>query len=124
MGMFYRVVPEWLCHFPLKQIVGTCGDLKKSVEYQRKGFECMPDDIQINKELAVSLLCHGQKYDQPEEIEEAKKLLIALQSLREIRPFDKIDKEHAKMLLADISIACGYQRDKQQEQSKDAYDNQ
>jgi len=124
LGMFYRVVPEWLCHFPLKQIVGTCGDMKKSVEYQRKAFACQPDDIQINKELAVSLLCSGQKNDKPEEIEEAKKLLIALQSLPEIRAFDKIDKGHAKMLLADISIACGYQRDKQQEQSKEAYDNQ
>ncbi|MBW1899540.1 MAG: hypothetical protein JRI61_10835, partial [Deltaproteobacteria bacterium] len=124
LGMFYRVVPEWLCYFPLKQIVGTCGDMKKSVEYQRKAFACQSDDIQITKELAVSLLCYGQKYDKPEDIEEAKKLLISLQSLREIRPFDKIDKEHAKMLLADISIACGYQRDKQQEQSKDAYDNQ
>jgi tetratricopeptide (TPR) repeat protein len=124
LGMFYRVVPEWLCHFPLKQIVGTCGDLKKSVEYQRKAIACLPNAIDINKELAVSLLCHGQQYDQPEEIEEAKKLLISLQSLPEIRPFDKIDKEHAKMLLADISLACGYQRDKQQEQSKEVYDNQ
>jgi hypothetical protein len=124
LGMFYRLVPEWLCHFPLKQIVGTCGDLKKSIEYQRKAFACQSDDIQITKELAISLLCHGQKYNQPEEIEEAKKLLIALQSLREIRPFDKIDKEHAKMLLEDISLACGYQRDKQQEQSKEAYDKQ
>jgi len=124
LGMFYRVVPEWLCHFPLKQIVGTCGDTKKSVEYQRKAFACRPETIEYNKELAVSLLCHGQKYNQPEEIEEAKKLLIALQSLPEIMPFDKIDKEHAKMLLADISLACGYQRDKQQEQSKEVYDNQ
>ncbi len=123
LGMFYRVVPEWLCHFPLKQIVGTCGDLKKSIEYQRSAIACDPNAIDINKELAVSLLCHGQKYNQPEEIEEAKKILVDLQSLPETRVFDKIDKEHARMLLADISLACGYQRDKQQEQSKEAYDN-
>jgi hypothetical protein len=124
LGMFYRVLPEWLCHFPLKQIVGTCGDLKRSVDYQRKAIACLPTAIDINKELGVSLLCHGQKYDQPEEIEEGKKLLIALQSMPELEPFDKIDKEHARMLLADISLACGYQRDKQQEQSKKAYDNE
>ncbi len=124
LGMFYRVVPEWLCHFPLKQIVGTCGDLEKSIAYQRKAVACRPETIEYNKELAISLLCYGQKYDRPGEIEEAKKLLIALQSLPEIMPFDKIDKEHAKMLLTDISLACGYQRDKQQEQSQESYDNQ
>jgi len=124
LGMFYRVVPEWLCLFPFKQIVGTCGDLNKSVQWQRKALACRPETIEYNKELAVSLLCHGQKYDKPEEIEEAKKLLISLQSLPEIMPFDKIDKEHAKMLLADTSIACGYQRDKQQEQSQEAYEKQ
>jgi len=124
LGMFYRVLPEWLCHFPLKQIVGTCGDLKKSVAYQRKAIACLPNAIDINKELAVSLLCHGQKYNQPEEIEEAKKILIALQSMPEAEPYDTIDKEHARMLMDDISLACGYQRDKQQEQSKEAYDNQ
>jgi hypothetical protein len=124
LGMFYRVVPEWLCFFPFKQIVGTCGDMEKSVAYQRKAVACRSAAIEYNKELAVSLLCHGQKYDKPEEIEEAKKLLIALQSLPELMPADKIDKEHARMLLADISIACGYQRDKQQEQSQEAYDKQ
>jgi len=121
LGMFYRVLPEWLCHFPLKQIVGTCGDLKKSVAYQRKAITCLPNAIDINKELAVSLLCHGQKYNQPEEIEEAKKILIALQSMPEVEPFDTIDKQHARMLLEDTSLACGYQRDKQQEQSEEAY---
>jgi len=122
LGMFYRVVPEWLCHFPLKQIIGTCGDKEKSVDYQRKALACEPERIGYNKELAVSLLCHGQKYKRPEEIEEAKKLLNGLQSLPAVRPMDKIDKEHAKMLLDDISIACGYSRDKQQELSKEAYD--
>ncbi len=124
LGMFYRVIPEWLCHFPLKQIVGTCGDLKKSVEWQRKTVACLPVIIAFHKELAVSLLCHGQKYDQPEEIEEGKKILMALQSLPGNSSIDRIDKEHAKMLLADISLACGYQRDKQQEQDKEAYNKQ
>ena len=36
LGQFYRVVPEWLCTFGIRQIVGVCGDLKKSVSYLRK----------------------------------------------------------------------------------------
>jgi len=120
--MFYRVVPQWLCHFPLKQIVGTCGDKKKSVKYQRKAVACLPNSIEMNKELAVSLLCHGQENNRPEEIEEARKILKNLHSMSEFALFDTIDKEHATTLLADPSLACGYQRDAQQEVSQEAYD--
>jgi tetratricopeptide (TPR) repeat protein len=122
LGMFYRMVPEWLCYFPLKQIFGICGDLEKSVEYQRKAVEFVPKRIDFHKELAVSLLCHGQKYDKPEEIEEAKKILRDIQALPEVIIWDKIDKEHARMLLEDPSLACGYQRDAQQELSKEVYE--
>lgn len=122
LGQFYRLVPEWLCYFPLKQLIGTCGSVEKSVEYQRKAVAREPKRIEYQKELAVSLLCHGQKENKPEEIEEAKKILKDLQSLPEIKPSDKIDKEHAKMLLEDPSLACGYSRDAQQEQSKEAYE--
>jgi tetratricopeptide (TPR) repeat protein len=121
LGMYYRTVPEWLCYFPLKQIIGTCGSLEKSVEYQRKAVACEPMSVGYHKELAVSLLCHGQEYKRPEEIEEAKRILEDLQSLPELKPTCKIDKEHARMLLEDPSLACGYQRDIQQELSKEAY---
>jgi hypothetical protein len=121
LGMFYRMVPEWLCYFPLKQIIGTCGSLEKSVEYQRKAVACEPESVGYNKELAVSLLCHGQEYDRPEEIEEAKQILKELQSLPELKPTCKIDKEHARMLREDPALACGYQRDAQQELSQESY---
>jgi tetratricopeptide (TPR) repeat protein len=122
LGMFYRVVPEWLCYFPFKQIIGTCGDLEKSVEYQRKAVALEPNRVEFHRELAVSLLCHGQQYDVPEEIEEAKKILIKIQSMPGQKSWGKIDKEHARMLLEDPSIACGYQRDAQQEWSEEAYE--
>ena len=122
LGMYYRTVPEWLCYFPLKQIIGTCGSLEKSVDYQRKAVACEPKSIGYHKELAVSLLCHGQEYNRPEEIEEAKRILKELQSFPELKPTCKIDKDHAKMLLEDPSLACGYQRDTQQELSEEAYE--
>ena len=70
----------------------------------------------------MSLLCHGQEYNRPEEIEEAKRILKELQSFPELKPTCKIDKDHAKMLLEDPSLACGYQRDTQQELSEEAYE--
>lgn len=121
LGQLYRVLPEWLCVFPLKQIVGVCGDLDKSLEYNRKSVAREPKRIEYAKELGVILLCHGQKRDKPEEIEEAKKIIRELQSYPELKPSDKIDKQHALMLIDDPSQACGYSRDAQQEQSREAY---
>jgi hypothetical protein len=44
--------------------------------------------------------------------------------LPEIKTYDKIDKAHARMLLEDPSLACGYQRDTQQELSEEAYEKE
>jgi len=115
LGMFYRVVPTWLCYFPFKQIVGTCGDLDKSVDCQKKAAELEPGRIEFRRELAASLVCRGQKQDRPEDVEEGLKILKEMQSMPEIKAWDKIDKVHAAMLLKDPSLACGYQRDAQQE---------
>jgi hypothetical protein len=121
LGMYYRVVPEWMRHFPFKQIFGTYGDKAKSVEYQRKTVVIEPQRIEYHKELGVSLICYGTSHDKPEAVEEGKKQLIDLQSLPILKDSDKVDKDHAKMLLEDLSLACGYQRDKQQEVSEEAY---
>jgi len=122
LGQFYRVVPEWLCYFPFKQMFGVCGDIEKSVSYHRKAVALEPKRIEYSKDLAVSLICLGQKKDKPEAIEEGKKILQDIQSWPEIKNSDPIDKQHAKMLLQDPSMACGYSRDAQQEQSQDAYE--
>jgi tetratricopeptide (TPR) repeat protein len=124
LGMYYRVLPEWLCYFPLKQIFGTCGDKEKSVEYQRKAVALEPKRLEYLRGLGVSLLCYGQSYDKPEAVEEGKKILQEMQSIPEIKLYDKIDKAHARMLLEDPSLACGYQRDLQQEQSEEAYERE
>ena len=121
LGQFYRVVPEWLCTFGIRQIVGTCGDLKKSVAYLRKAVAREPKRIEYQKDLAVSLICHGQKANAPAEVEEGKKLLQSLQALPSFKSTDDIDKEHSRMILKDLTMACGYSRDAQQEQSQDSY---
>lgn len=121
LGQFYRVVPEWLCVFPFKQMFGACGDLENSVAYQRKAVQREPKRIEYAKEMAISLMCYGQKKDKPEAVAEGKKILTELQTYPEIKPSDSIDKQHARMLVQDPSQACGYSRDAQQEQSRDAY---
>jgi len=118
LGQFYRVVPDWRI---LSLIFGARGDLEKSVAMNQKAVELEPKRIEHNKELGISLICYGQKEDQPEKIEEGKKILRGIASLPVIKPSDKIDLEHAQMLLADPSLACGYQRDAQQEQSEAAF---
>lgn len=122
LGQFYRVVPEWLCTFGIKQIVGTCGDLDKSVEYNRKAVAREPKRIEYAKELGVSLICRGRQKDKPADVAEGKKVLEELQSYPSLKSTDDIDKGHARDIVADPSLACGYSRDAQQEQSKDAYD--
>jgi len=104
-------VPEWLCTFGIKQIVGVCGDLKKSVAYHRKAVAREPKRIEYQKDLAISLLCYGQKHDDKNAVEEGKKILAALQALPNVKYSDPIDKEHAKAILKDPNLACGYSRD-------------
>ena len=122
LGMFYRLVPEWLCYFPFSWLIGACGDKAKSVEYQRKAVALVPARIEYLRGLGISLLCHGQTYDVQEEIEEGKKILREMQSLPELKIYDKIDKAHARMILEDPSLACGYQRDAQHEVGQEAYE--
>jgi hypothetical protein len=121
LGQLYRVLPEWLCTIGIKQIVGVCGDLNKSVEYQRKAVAREPKRIEYSKELGVSLMCRGEKKNQPADTEEGKKILTDLQSYPELKKTDTIDKQHAKDIIANPKLACGYSRDAQQEQSQDAY---
>jgi len=123
LGQFYRVLPEWLCTFGIKQVVGTCGDIDKSVEYQKKAVSREPQRIEYVKELGISLICRGQQKDRPQDIEEGKNYLKKIEDLPVIKPSDPIDKKHARMILEDPSMACGYSRDAQQEQSRESYDD-
>ncbi len=118
LGQFYRVVPDWRI---LSLLFGARGDLDKSVAMNRKAVELEPKRIEHNKELGISLICSGQKRGRAEQIEAGKKILRGVADLPVLKPSDKIDQEHAKMLLADPSLCCGYSRDAQQEQSEDAF---
>ena len=118
-GQIYRVVPDW---FILKTLFGARGDIAKSVDYQRKAVKQVPQRIEYNKELGVSLICYGQKEKDPKAIAEGKEYLKKIANLPVLKESDKVDKEHALQLLKDPDLACGYSRDAQQVQSKEEFE--
>jgi len=119
LGQFYRVVPDW---WILKVMFGTRGDIEKSVEYQRKAVAVEPKRIEYNKELGISLICYGQKKKDLKAIEEGKEYLKKVESLPELKPSDRVDKEHCRILLAHPELACSYSRDAQQVVSKEEFE--
>jgi len=115
---FYRKVPSGAI---IKFLLGTAGDMDKSVEHCRKAVSMYPKNIENNKELGVSLMCRGEKKKKPADIEEGKKYLKAALALPAENVIDKIDHADSKKLLADPSMACGYGRVQQEEVSEDQF---
>jgi tetratricopeptide (TPR) repeat protein len=119
LGQFYRTVPDW---FILKTLFGARGDIDRSVEYQRKAVAREPNRIEYNKELGVSLLCYGQKKNDDKAIAEGRKYLEKVSSLPVLKNSDIVDKDHARILLKNPDLACGYSRDAQQVISKEEFE--
>jgi len=118
LGMFYRKVPDSTM---VKILMGTKGDIDKSIEHLRKGVAMFPKNIEVNKELGVSLLCRGQKKKNPADTKEGEKYLKIVLQLTPTDSVDKIDQADAKRLLADHSLACGYSRVQQEEVSEESF---
>ncbi len=114
LGIFYRKMPD----FPgVGFLLGVSGDMDKSVEHHKKALEIFPENIEYNKEMGVSLLCRGQKEDNPQDIEKAEKYLNKVLDLPAENKLDRIDQKDARRLLNDHSLACGYSRVQQEEVS-------
>jgi len=112
LGVFYRLVPDsWL----IKALTGTRGSLTESVRWLEMADACQPDAVQITKELAASRMCLGQKEKNEALVQTAVDGLERIPQLTNIMHSDIIDREHAKLLLEDPKMACGYSRDGQQE---------
>ena len=110
LGIYYRLVPEW---WMIQMLFGTRGDLQKSIAYQRAAVKLHPE-LARQIELAVSLLCRGDKEDDAAQTREGKALLQAVVAAPAPREVDRVDQRTAQKVLADPSLACGYSRDKPQ----------
>ncbi len=112
LGVYYRLCPTF---FMLRWIFGISGDLDKAVFYCKKAYELDSTRIEIVKEYGVALITRGLDAKNDADIEEGKEYLRKVPTLPLRIDTDKIDIEHSKMLLNDISLCPGYSRDEQQE---------
>ena len=118
LGVYYRLCPSF---FLLKWTFGISGDLDKAVQYCKKAIELDPTRIEIVKEYGVALITRGLDNDNKKDIEAGKELLQKVSTLPLRLRTDKIDIEHSKMLLNDLSLCPGYSRDEEQEISEEAF---
>ncbi|MFA5832404.1 MAG: hypothetical protein WDA22_02900 [Bacteroidota bacterium] len=118
LGVYYRLCPSF---FLLQWTFGISGDLEKAVQYCKKAYELDPTRIEIVKEYGVALITRGLDSNNKKDIEAGKELLVKVSTLPLRLRTDKIDIEHSKMLLSDISLCPGYSRDEQQEISEEAF---
>ena len=112
LGIYYRLVPDaWI----VKVIAGTRGSLELSLRHLETANSCSPGRQHIQKELGVTQLCIGTKKKDEAMLAAGKAILEKAASHPETSEKAKIDNRHARMLIADPSMACGYSRDGQQD---------
>jgi len=115
LGIFYRLVPTW----EISQLfLGVKGDLNKSVDCLRTAIGMEPLKLEYAKELGASLICRGLTMKRPQDIEEGKAYLMKTQSMPVFKGRDRVDQEHARLILSNPEMACAYSRDGQQEISE------
>jgi hypothetical protein len=112
LAVFYRLVPDaWI----VKLVIGTRGDIDKSLDYARKAAALQPWRLEIQKELALSLICRGARKKSAANHEEGmtilRKIVAGGFDQHDPRAFNIIDKRHAVELLDAPAKACGYSRD-------------
>lgn len=115
LGIFYRLVPDW---WIVQQIAGTRGNLDRSISYIRQAEASAPGQIQVGKELAVTLLCIGQTRDDPAALAEGLITLHEVSRRSSKISTDPVDLEHVQILLADSTRACDYSRDGYQDRRR------
>ncbi len=118
LGVYYRLCPTF---FMLKWFFGISGDLDKAVTYCTRAYILDSTRIEIVKELGVALITRGLDRKNDADIEAGKEYLRKVPSLPLRLQTDKIDIQHSKMLLNDISLCPGYSRDEQQDISEEAF---
>ena len=121
LGQFYRLVPDWAL---VQLLVGTKGDIDKSISYHRKAMKQTPNRVEIAKELGVSLLCKGTRDGDSAATTEGRVWLGKAAAMPSVKRTDTIDKEQIPVILQREADACGYSRDGWEDLSRDAYDKQ
>lgn len=117
LGIFYRAVPDW---WLVEVLTGTRGSMAQSLEWLSRAHACSPDRINVVKELAVSEVCAGQRDGDDALVARGMARLDEALTLQARTEVDQLDRRHVQALAADPSGACGYSRDGQLEEDRDA----
>lgn len=112
LGIFYRMVPDW---WIVEAIAGTRGDLDRALRLLEAADRCGPDRIRTLKELGAARLCFAERRGDDAVRAQGVAALRRVIALPPRFATERIDVRHARMLLEDPSLACGYSRDGQQE---------
>jgi tetratricopeptide (TPR) repeat protein len=121
LGQFYRLVPDWAL---VQLLVGTKGDIDKSISYHRLAMKQTPNRVEIAKELGVSLLCKGVRDNDSAATTEGRVWLGKAAKMASVKRTDTIDKEQIPVILQREADACGYSRDGWEDLSREAYEKQ
>ena len=105
---FYRIVPD---HFWARWVIGVQGDKRRSLEYIRKALSISDPRVDYQVELGAVLLCMGYQLGEPQRIEEGHRALRDAMDIPHFKATDRIDIEHARVLMAEPHRACSYSRD-------------
>lgn len=109
LGQFYRLVPDSAV---IKMLLGTRGNIDKSIHHHRISVEQQFDRGDYLKELGVSLLCkYADKRDEALLREAAKLFGEAERTATWAFDNPELDKQHMRKLLEKPSDACSYSRD-------------
>jgi len=105
---FYRIVPD---HFWARWVIGVQGDKRRSLEYIRKALEISDPRVDYQVELGAVLLCIGHELRDSQRIAEGRRALRDAMDIPHFQGTDRIDIEHARVLMAEPQRACSYSRD-------------
>jgi tetratricopeptide (TPR) repeat protein len=119
LGQFYRLCPDWTL---VKVLTGTKGDIDQSVSWLRKAVQDSPTRLEVQKELGVSLMCKGQRDDDPAATAEGRQWLQKAMGLSPRKGVEEIDKRQIPVILEGKNDVCGYSRDGWQDVSRESYD--
>ena len=106
-SQFYRLTPDSAV---VEWVIGFRGDIRRAVAFSRKADASAPDRIDLRTELGTSLLCLGDREDDPAAVREGKAILAGVNGLEDRMPSDAEDRERAAWLARHPDEACSAAR--------------
>jgi len=105
---FYRIVPDW---WWLAVVIGVRGDNHRALRYIESAIELHPMRVDYQVERGAILLCIGSHDGDEERIEQGRIALAESVGMQDVLSTDAMDRDHARILIAEPDKACGYSRD-------------